>query len=230
MERLLQALIESPLFSIALTIGAYQIGVWLSKKTKSPFCNPLLLAMAMVIALLLLTPYTLEEYNIGGNVFTMFLGPATASLALSIYYNLETLKKHFLPIVLGCLAGSVTSMTSVYFLCKAFRLDEALLRSLLPKSVTTPIALELAESAGGLVPIAVVGVLVTGMTGTLLAPLLIRLFRVTEPVAQGVALGTSAHALGTTRAIEMGEIQGAMSGLSIGVAGIWTVVLSLFLH
>ena len=131
------------------------------------------------------------------------------------------------PILIGCAAGSATSMGSVYLLCRLFGLEESLTVSLLPKSVTTPIAVSIAEPAGGMVPITVVAVIFTGILGGIFAPLLIRLFRVADPVAAGLAIGASSHAVGTSKAIELGEIEGAMSGLAIGICGIITVLFSM---
>ena len=165
----------------------------------------------------------------GGDIISLFLAPATAVLALSIYSQLEILKKHFLPILLGCLAGAVVSMTSAAGLCIAFGLDKSLTAAMIPKSVTTPIAMEISRQHGGLVAVTVAAVIFTGILGAILSPLLIKIFRISHPVAQGVAIGASSHAVGTTKAVELGEIQGAMSGISIGVSGIITVLLSLFL-
>ena len=123
--------------------------------------------------------------------------------------------------------GSAASMLSVYGLCRLFGLDESLTVSLLPKSVTTPVAVSIAESAGGVVPITVVAVIGTGILGSMIAPLLIRIFKVTEPMAAGLAIGASSHAVGTSKAVELGEVEGAMSGLAIGVCGIITVLISM---
>ena len=157
----------------------------------------------------------------------MFLAPATACLAVAVYTKLQILKKYALPILVGCAAGSAASMGSVYLLCRLFGLDESLTVSLIPKSVTTPIAVSIAEPAGGMVPITVVAVIFTGILGGIFAPFLIRLFRVSDPVAAGLAIGASSHAVGTSKAIELGEVEGAMSGLAIGICGIITVLFSM---
>ena len=157
----------------------------------------------------------------------MFLAPATACLAVAVYTKLQILKQYWFPILVGCVAGSAASMGSVYLLCRLFGLEESLTVSLLPKSVTTPIAVSIAEPAGGMVPITVVAVIFTGILGGIFAPLLIRLFRVADPVAAGLAIGASSHAVGTSKAIELGEIEGAMSGLAIGICGIITVLFSM---
>lgn len=225
---MLDKLTASPLFGIVLTIAAFQAGLWVSKQVKSRLCNSLMVAMALVIGVLAVFRIPLERYQAGGSVISLFLAPATAVLALSIYRQLEVLRKNFLPVVAGCLAGAVTSMVSAVGLCRAFGLDRALQMAMLPKSVTTPIAMEVARQHGGLVPVTVAAVIVTGILGAIFSPVLIRLFRLDKcPVAQGVAIGSASHALGTTKAVEMGEIQGAMSGISIGVSGLVTVFLSL---
>lgn len=221
-------LTASPFFGIVLSIFAFEIGVWIQKKLKVPVANPLLIAIALIITILNVFHIKIEDYNAGGQVISLFLAPATAVLALSVYSQLEVLKKHFLPIVIGCLAGSASSMTSAVLLCRLFGLDKALTASMMPKSVTSPIAMGISEMHGGIVSVTVAAVVITGVLGAVFAPALIKLFRVRDPIAAGVAIGTSSHAVGTTKALELGEIQGAMSSIAIGVAGIITSILSLF--
>ncbi|WP_071431256.1 LrgB family protein [Angelakisella massiliensis] len=219
--------ISSPLFGIVLSILAFEIGLWLNRRLGSPVANPLLIAVILVILVLQLFRIPLESFQKGGEVISMMLVPATAALALLVYRQLPVLRENFLPVVLGCLAGSVTSMVSVAVCCRLLGLDEVMTASLLPKSVTTPIAMEVSASHGGLVPITVVAVILTGIMGAICAPLLIRLFHVKDPVEAGVSIGACSHAVGTTRALEMGELEGAMSGVSIGISGLMTVLLSL---
>lgn len=219
----------SPLFGIVLCIFSFEIGLWINRKTHSPLANPLLIAVVICIAVLQIFSIPLESFQQGGDIITMFLAPATAALSLSIYNQLDTLKKNLLPILAGTLTGSITSIGSVIGLCKLFGLDEELTASLIPKSVTTPIAMEVSRQHGGIVSITVAAVIVTGIFGAILAPVLIKLFRVRNPVEAGIAIGTCSHALGTSKALEIGETEGAMSGIAIGVAGIITVVLTMFL-
>ena len=219
--------ISSPLFGIVLSILAFEIGLWLNRRLGSPVANPLLIAVILVILVLQLFRIPLESFQKGGEVISMMLVPATAALALLVYRQLPVLRENFLPVVLGCLAGSVTSMVSVAVCCRLLGLDEVMTAPLLPKSVTTPIAMEVSASHGGLVPITVVAVILTGIMGAICAPLLIRLFHVKDPVEAGVSIGACSHAVGTTRALEMGELEGAMSGVSIGISGLMTVLLSL---
>lgn len=224
-----KAITSSPLFGIVLCIAAFELGVWLQKQLKTPLCNPLLIAVALIIALLHALQIPFEDFNRGGELVSLFLAPATAVLALSIYSQLEVLKKHFLPVLAGCLVGSLASMASVFGLCKLFGLDKALTVSLLPKSVTTPIAIGIAEAHGGIRAVTVAAVIITGVIGAIAAPALVRLFRIKNPVEAGTAIGACSHAVGTTKAMELGEIQGAMSSIAIGVSGLLTVLLSLFL-
>ncbi len=219
----------SPFFGIALSIVAFSIGVWIQKKTGLVICNPLIIAIVLVSGVLLLFKIPYESYNEGGSIINMFLAPATSCLAVSVYTKMELLKKNWLPILAGCVAGSLTSMGSVFLLCRLFGLDEAMTYSLLPKSVTTPIAVGIAESHGGISSITVAAVILTGIMGSILAPFLIRIFRVKDSMTAGLAIGACSHAVGTSKAIEIGETEGAMSGLAIGICGIVTVVFSMFL-
>lgn len=221
----------SPFFGIALSILAFLAGVRLQSRLKSVLCNPLLIAIILIAGFLSIFKIPFESYNAGGAIINMFLAPATACLAVSIYSKIQTLKENWLPIVVGCTVGSVTSMGSVYLLCRLFRLDEAMTASLIPKSITTPIAVEVSGAHGGIVPVTVIAVIFTGILGSIFAPLLIRIFRVNDPVAAGLSIGACSHAVGTSRAIQLGETQGAMSGLAIGICGIITVIVSMiFMH
>ena len=222
-------LFASPFFFIFLSIVAFSIGVWIQKKTGLVICNPLIIAIVLVSGVLLLFKIPYESYNEGGSIINMFLAPATSCLAVSVYTRMELLKKNWLPILAGCVAGSLTSMGSVFLLCRLFGLDEAMTYSLVPKSVTTPIAVGIAESHGGISSITVAAVILTGIMGSILAPFLIRIFRVKDSMTAGLAIGACSHAVGTSKAIEIGETEGAMSGLAIGICGIVTVVFSMFL-
>ena len=228
-EQLLSELLSSPFFGIALSIVAFSIGVWIQKKTGLVICNPLIIAIVLVSGVLLLFKIPYESYNEGGSIINMFLAPATSCLAVSVYTRVELLKKNWLPILAGCVAGSLTSMGSVFLLCRLFGLDEAMTYSLLPKSVTTPIAVGIAEGHGGISSITVAAVILTGIMGSILAPFLIRLFQVKDAMTAGLAIGACSHAVGTSKAIEIGETEGAMSGLAIGICGIVTVVFAMAL-
>ena len=216
----MKELFASPYFGVALSVITFGIGVKLNQKLKTPVCNPLIVAIVLTAGVLVVFGIPYESYNVGGEIINMFLAPATACLAVAIYTKRQILKEYWLPILLGCGAGSAASMGSVYVLCRLF---------LLPKSVTTPIAVSISEPAGGVVPITVVAVIGTGILGGILAPFLIKLFRITDPVAAGLAIGASSHAVGTSKAIEIGEVEGAMSGLAIGICGIITVLFSMLI-
>ena len=223
------ALLSSPFFGLTLSAAAWCFGCWVQKKTGLLLCNPLLIAVALILAGLSVFGIPYETYAIGGDFVKLMLGPVTAVLALNIYNQRTILKENFLPVLAGCLAGSLTSVGSILALCRVFHVDQALTASLLPKSVTTAIAMGIAESHGGVAGIAAAAVMVAGLTGAVFAPLFAKRFHITEPVAEGLAIGACSHALGTTRAMEIGQVQGAMSSIAICVCGIMTSVLALFL-
>lgn len=222
-------ILSSPFFGITLTAAAWCLGCWVQKKTGLLLCNPLLIAVALVIAVLAIFRIPYQVYSIGGDYIKLMLSPVTAVLALNIYNQRAVLKENFLPVLAGCLAGSLTSVGSILLLCRLFRVEESLAASLFPKSVTTAIAMSIAESHGGVAGIAAAAVMVAGLTGAVFAPLFAKLFHITEPVAEGLAIGACSHALGTTKAIELGQVQGAMSSIAICVCGIMTSILALFL-
>ena len=226
---MMQEILASPFFGIWLSIAAFGIGVKLQKKTGLVICNPLIVAIALVSATLLILKIPYESYEAGGAIINMFLAPATACLAVSIYTKAALLKENWIPVGVGAICGSLASMGSVYLMCRLLSLDEAMTASLMPKSVTTPIAVSISEGHGGMVPITVVAVIFTGILGSILAPGLIRLFKVEDPVTAGIAIGACSHAVGTSKALELGETEGAMSGLAIGICGILTVLFSLVL-
>lgn len=225
---MMDTLFCSPYFGIALSVIAFRLGIKLQQKIKSAFCNPLIIAIVLVVGILMIFGISYDQYNVGGEIINMFLAPATACLAVAVYTKLGILKEYGLPILVGCIMGSLASMASVFFMCRLFGLDRSLTMSLLPKSVTTPIAVSIAQGHDGVVPITVVAVIFTGILGSVLAPFLLKLFKVTDSVAAGLAIGACSHAVGTSKAIEIGEVEGAMSGLAIGICGIVTVIASLF--
>lgn len=218
-------LLDTPIFGILVSVIAFEIGVLISRKTKNPLFNPLLMAIILVIAFLLFFEIPLEKYDVGGSYILFFLGPATVVLAVPLYKQIDLLKKDFVPILVGIIAGSLTSIVSVILLSKLFRIELSVAVSMLPKSVTTAIGMEISNEIGGIVSLSVAVIVLTGIIGAVIGPFLLKLFRIKDEVAQGVAMGTAAHAVGTSKAMELGETQGAMSGLSIGIAGIATVIL-----
>ena len=225
----MKELMESPYFGVALSVIAFWFGEKLQRKLKTPICNPLIIAIVLIVGILLIFDIPYDTYNVGGALINMFLAPATACLAVAIYTKIDILKQYWLPILVGCTVGSAASMGSIYVMCKLFGLDQSMTVSLLPKSVTTPIAVSISEPGGGVVPITVVAVIFTGILGSICAPMLIKLFHVSDSVAAGLAIGACSHAVGTSKAIEIGEIEGAMSGLAIGICGIITVLFSMII-
>ena len=223
---MIQEVMQSPFFGVTLTVAAYWAGSKIQKKTGLVICNSMILAVLMIIAVLSVFHIPYESYNAGGSIINLFLGPTTVCLAVTIYSKIDLLKKNWLPILVGCAAGTATSVLSIWGICRLFRLDSTLTASLLPKSVTTPIASAISEGHGGIVSITVVVVIITGMVGNLCAPAMVKLFRVKDPVAAGLGIGACSHAIGTAKALELGETEGAMSGLAIVVTGILTVALS----
>lgn len=195
---------------------------------ETPFANPLLFSVVFIICFLKVFGIPLEYFQKGGNILFMCLTPATAILAVGIYNKIETLKKYFLPVFCGTLVGSIVSVVSVLVLSKILGLNEVIINSILPKSVTTAIAVGIAGVRGGDISITSAAVFVAGLTGAVLSPVMIKVFKIKNKVAAGLAIGTSSHALGTTKAIELGETEFAMSSIAICMAGVITVVICMF--
>lgn len=222
-------IIETPIFAVLISLLAYELGILINKKTKIPLFNPLMIAIATVMLVLVILKIPLEKYQSGGNLISFFLTPATVILAVPLYKNIAALKKDWVAIISGVLVGSVTAIASVYLLGRAFLLSPELLASLIPKSITTPFGIELSQQIGGIPSVTVAAIIITGITGAVFAPIVLKIFKIRDATSQGIAIGTSAHALGTTKAVELGETQGAMSGLAIGLTGIATVIIATIL-
>ncbi|HIS13996.1 MAG TPA: LrgB family protein [Candidatus Ornithospirochaeta stercorigallinarum] len=218
---------SSPFFGITISIVAYSIGVWLNKKTKMAIINPLLISYVIIIPLLVLLNIPLEWYKRGGDIINMFLSPATAVLAITVYRQRKLLKDHILSVIVGSIAGSLTSLLVVYALCRLLLMPDEITVSMLPKSITTPMAIAVSESLGGIEAVTVLAVIITGISGNILGPILIKVFRIKNEIAQGMAMGAASHAVGTSKAIELGEVQGALSSIALVMSGIITVILSL---
>ena len=217
-------LCDSVFFGVAVSIFAYELGVFLKKKLKLAVFNPLLMAIAAVIVFLLAFRIPYESYNEGAKYLSYLLTPATVCLAIPLYEQFELLKKNVAAIFAGLVSGVLTSAVCVLAMAALFRLEHSQYVTLLPKSITTAIGMGVSEELGGYVTITVEVIIITGIIGNVMAETVCRVFKIEEPVAKGIAIGSSAHALGTARALEMGEIEGAMSSLSIAVAGILTVI------
>ncbi|MBM6861157.1 LrgB family protein [Clostridium saudiense] len=219
-------IIENMFFGIVISLIAFEVGKIIYNKTKLPIFNPLLISIVIVIGILKIFNIDFELYNKGGQFINMFLGPATVVLAVPLYKQLLLLKKNFVPIIIGISVGSVVSVISVILLSTVFNLDKQIIISLIPKSVTTPIGVEISNSLGGITGITVMAVILTGITGAIIAPTVCKVFKINNPVARGIGIGTASHAVGTSKALEIGETEGAMSSLAIGIAGLITVVVA----
>lgn len=213
------------LFPLLLTFGAYQLGMWCQKKWKSPLLQPILIGAALVIAVLLLTGVSNESYQAGTKSISWLLTPATVCLALPLYTQVKVLKKNLPAILAGVLAGTLTSLGMVLLLSTLFRLDGGVTVSLLPKSVTTAMGMVLAEQSGGMSSLAAAAIIITGNLGSLTGSAVCKLLKIKDPIAQGVAFGTASHVIGASRASELGALQGAVSSLSLAVAGVLTAIL-----
>lgn len=218
-------MLDNQYFGIVLSFAAYEIGKWINKKLKTPIANPLLIAILLIIGFLSITGIDYEYYKKGGDFIAFFIGPATVAMVLDLYANLDTLKKNILPILVGVGFGTIFSFVLAIFLSKIFQIDKNLVASLIPQSITTAIAISLSGEYQGIIGLAAIVVVIRGVSGAVFAPIVMKIFRIKDPVAQGVAIGTSSHAVGTSQARLMGEIQGAMSGLSIAIAGITAVII-----
>jgi predicted murein hydrolase (TIGR00659 family) len=211
-------------FGVTLSLAAYAIGMAVKKRVKKPFANPLLISILLVTGAILLLGVDYEAYKQSAQYLSWLLTPATACLAIPLYRQLTLLKKYPLAIFGGVLAGVLSAMVSIFLMSLAFGLNHEQYVSILPKSITTAIGIGISGKMGGMVTLTVIAISITGISGTILAEYWLKLLRIKEPVAKGLAIGTAAHALGTTKAMEMGEIEGAMSSLSIVITGILTVI------
>ena len=220
-----ELLSQSLFFGMIVSLGAYKIGFEIQKKWKKVYLNPLLIAIVIIIAFLLLTGISYETYQYGAKYLSYFLTPVTVCLAVPLYKQIEILKNNLAAILISIVIGCISHagiLISVTFLCK---MDQQLLLSVMSKSVTTAIALGVTGEIGGIQGITVIGVMIAGISGAVVGPSILKLFHITEPIAQGLALGSASHAVGTSKAIELGEIQAAMSSLAIVVTGILTVII-----
>ena len=217
--------LNSVFAGVTLSLVTYFIGVFLKKKLKLGLFNPLLISIVLSIIVLLVGHVDYEVYNEGAKYLSYLLTPATVCLAIPLYEQWLLLKKRFLAVFLEILAGVLTSLLTVFVLAKGFGLSHKEYVTLLPKSITTAIGMGVSEELGGYVTITVAVIIITGVVGNMIGELVCKLFRITEPISKGLAFGASSHAIGTAKAIELGEVEGAMSGLAIAVSGILTVCL-----
>lgn len=220
---------DSMFAGVTLSLVSYLLGVYLKKKLKLGIFNPLLISIIVTIVVLVLAKVDYNTYNEGAQYLSWLLTPATVCLAIPLYEQWELLKKNHKAVFLGLVAGVLTSLCTVLVLALLMGLSHQEYVTLLPKSITTAIGMGVSEELGGYVTITVAVIIVTGVLGNMFGELICKIFHITEPIAKGLAFGSAAHAIGTAKAMELGEVEGAMSSLAIAVSGILTVLLaSLF--
>ena len=221
--------LEDSLFAgVTLSLLAYLLGVVLKKKFKCAIFNPLLISIVITIVVLVTAHVDYDVYNQGASYLSWFLTPATVCLAIPLYEQWKLLKKNIKAVLLGIIAGVLTSLGTVWVLAEIMGLSHTEYVTLLPKSITTAIGMGVSEELGGYVTITVAVIVVTGVLGNIFGELICKIFRITDPIARGLSIGSASHAIGTAKAMELGEIEGAMSSLAIAVAGIFTVAASSF--
>ena len=219
-----EILCNSAYFGVTVSLIGYGAGIMLKKKFKYAFLNPLLISIIFVIGVVTLCGVDYESYENSAQYLSYLLTPATVCLAGPLYQQMTLLRKNLAAVACGILAGVLASLGSVLLLAFLFGLEHDVYVTLLPKSITTAIGMGVSEELGGLVTITVAVIIVTGVIGNVIGEAVCKLFRIYEPIAKGLALGTSSHAIGTAKALEMGEVEGAMSSLAIAVAGLLTVI------
>ncbi len=215
---------NSIFFGVFVSLFAYEIGMFLRKKSGNVLFNPLLISVAIVILFLVIFKIPYSEYNVGSQYISYLLTPATVCLAVPLYEQIHLLKSNYIAISIGIATGVFTSLFTILILSLLFRFTHAQYATMLPKSITTAIGIDISQELGGYPEITVAVIVITGILGNIFAEQILKLFFVKHPIAKGIGIGTSAHAMGTTKAIELGEIEGAMSSLSIAVAGLFTVI------
>lgn len=217
-------MLESVYFGALLSLAGYGIGVLLKKKKDFALFNPLLIAIIICIVILKVCNISYDAYYNGAKYISYLLTPATICLAVPLYEQMQALKDNFFAIIIGIITGVLSTMISILALCLIFRLDHIGYVTLLPKSVTTAIGMGISEELGGYVSITVAIIILTGILGNMMAKTICRIFHITEPVVKGIGIGSASHAIGTVKAMEMGQVEGAMSSLSIVISGLLTVV------
>lgn len=215
-------------FGVVISLAGYELGILLKKKFKFPLLNPLLVSIVFVIGFLVLFRIDYDTYNNGAKYLSYLLTPATVCLAIPLYQQMELLKKNMLAVILGILSGVLASLCSTLIFAFLFGMTHKEYVTMLPKSITTAIGMAVSEELGGIVTITIATIILTGIIGNIIAEMVCRIFKIEEPIAKGVAIGSASHAIGTVKAMEMGEIEGAMSSLAIAVAGLITVVGASF--
>ncbi len=216
--------IDSAFFGVFLSLLAYEIGLCIKKKCRWAICNPLLIAIILVIAVLLIFRIDYDTYYNGAKYLSYFLTPATICLAIPLYEKIKMLKDNWKAILAGILSGVLSTLVGVLLIALVFSLEHSQYVTLLPKSITTAIGIGISEELGGISTITVAVIILSGIFGNMFGEILCKWFRITDPIARGIAIGSASHAIGTARAMELGTVEGAMSSLSIAVSGLITVV------
>ncbi|MCC3864955.1 LrgB family protein [Terrisporobacter petrolearius] len=221
----MEQILNTQLFGLVTILVFYNIGLFIQKKAKKPIFNGLLICIILIILFLKITNIPYESFKIGADIMNFMLGPVTVVLAVPLYRQFDLFKKHFKEILIGIVVGVVTSFIIITIIGKLTLTNNDIVYSILPKSITTPMGISLVNALGGVESITVVCIIATGIFGNILGDLVLKIGKITHPVSKGIALGTAAHAMGTSKALEMGEVEGAMSSLSIGICGVLTVML-----
>lgn len=221
----MEQILNTQLFGLVTILAFYNIGLFIQKKAKKPIFNGLLICIILIILFLKITNIPYESFKIGADIMNFMLGPVTVVLAVPLYRQFDLFKKHFKEILIGIVVGVVTSFIIITIIGKLTLTNNEIVYSILPKSITTPMGISLVNALGGVESITVVCIIATGIFGNILGDLVLKIGKITHPVSKGIALGTAAHAMGTSKALEMGEVEGAMSSLSIGICGVLTVML-----
>ena len=220
--------LNSAYFGVVLSLVTYFLGTYIRKKINFPLFNPLLIAIIITAAVLIIFKIDYTAYNASAKYISYLLTPATVSLAIPLYEQLEALKNNWKAIIAGILSGVVTSLLSILAMAAVFGFTHEEYVTFLPKSITTAIGMGVSEELGGYVPVTVAIIIITGVLGSVIAETVLKIFRIKDPVAKGIAIGTASHAVGTSKAMEIGKTEGAMSSLSIVVAGVITVIGASF--
>ena len=218
-------ILNTQLFGIITIFSFYNIALFIQKKAKKAIFNSLLICILLIIVFLKITSIPYENFKIGADIINFMLGPVTVVLALPLYRQFHLFKKHLKEILIGILGGVITSFIIITIIGKLTLTHDGIIYSILPKSITTPMGISLVNALGGVEAITVVCIIATGIFGNILGEVILKVGNIKHPVSKGIAMGTAAHAMGTSKALEMGEVEGAMSSLSIGISGVLTVIL-----
>ena len=221
----MELMINSPLFGIFLTVITFIIGYEIQTKLGLKFLSPMVTSSVLIIAVLLIFKIPYVNYKEGADILTFFVAPATVVLAIPLYKNLDIIKKYFIPIFLGCLIGISVGAITAIILCNIFGINREILLSMLPKSVTSAIGYEISKKIGEIIEISMVFIVICGIIGYSVGELIFKIFKIDDKIARGVALGSCSHVLGTAKAMELGEVEGSISTVSISISGVLAVIL-----